>query len=398
MDIAVFGAGIAGLMSAITLQEQGHRCRVYERSRNAHDAGMGFILLPEGIRCLQSFGVEFAGDASGSPLHRYFCRDSRGQVVFQQAIPAGARGIRRRDLITALIRAVGDDGTLVYGKTLEHLELRDSSEVAAAGLKSATGSSRIEADLYIGAEGVNSRARQALFPDWPIAVDRVPEIVGLVRCDKATAWAAQNLNKFHAEEGGIALGVLPVGDDHIVWYVQFDSLRFPMSRAVIDGKGRAGAEARGDFVKKLVGGWAHPIPSLLEATDFSGVHLWRPVDTDLIPLFHRGNLALVGDAAHPLSPFTSQGVSTAIADAVALAVEIDGVKSTSDVERALARYSAERRKPCALHVAQGRELSERFLEPLSKNSGWLPIAVRIGARHRRSKRRRITAERFKNAG
>jgi len=46
MEIAIFGAGIAGLMSAITLRVQGHRCRIYERMRQGNETGMGFILMP----------------------------------------------------------------------------------------------------------------------------------------------------------------------------------------------------------------------------------------------------------------------------------------------------------------------------------------------------------------
>ena len=48
MDITVFGAGIAGLMTGIALRAQGHRCHIYERMRKDQDTGMGFILLPEG--------------------------------------------------------------------------------------------------------------------------------------------------------------------------------------------------------------------------------------------------------------------------------------------------------------------------------------------------------------
>lgn len=378
MEIAVFGAGIAGLMTALTLRERGHKCRVYERSRQAQDAGMGFILVPEGIESLQRFGVQLSGEV-GAPLKRYLCRTSTGQIVFQQALPAGTRGIRRRHLTAALMQAWGDEESVVFGGELANLEFSEDFHVEAAELRSHTSSSQVQADLYVGAEGVNSRARQALFPDWPTTSDRVPEMVGLVRCDKAVVWAEHNLNKFHADDGGIALGILPVDSDHVVWYLQFDALRFPMSRAVIDGYGHAGAEARRTFVEKLVGTWAHPIPALLSVTDFSRVHLWRPIDADLVPSFHRGNLVLVGDAAHPLSPFTSQGVSSAIADAVALAKHLDEAKAPDDLEHALAHYSAQRHEQCAPYLAKGRELTERFLEPLSERTAMLPIAIKISA-------------------
>jgi 2-polyprenyl-6-methoxyphenol hydroxylase-like FAD-dependent oxidoreductase len=379
MEVAVFGAGIAGLMSAITLRARGHKCSVYERSRQAQDAGMGFILVPEGIACLERFGVHLTGGVSGRLLERYLCRDSSGEIIFEQALPAGTRGVRRRDLTTALMRAFGEDESIFFGLELDDLEFDKDAEITAARLRSSAGKSEIVADLFVGAEGVNSRARQVLFPDWPTTADRVPEVVGLVRCDKAIDWAGHNLNKFHAEKGGLALGLLPVDEEHVVWYLQFDAQRFPMSRGMINASDRNCAAARRAFVEKLVGSWAHPIPSLLAATDFARVHLWRPIDADLIPRFHRRNLVLVGDAAHPLSPFTSQGVSSAIADAVVLARELDGRNAKAGLEQALERYSCERHAHCAPYVAKGRELMERFLGPLSIETAVLPIALRAPA-------------------
>jgi salicylate hydroxylase len=375
MDIAIFGAGIAGLMSAITLRAQGQCCRVYERSSLAQEAGMGFILVPEGIAALEKFGVNLAGEVSGTPLNRYRCRDSAGRIVYEQAMPAGSRGIRRRDLTTALMRAL-DGGEAVVFADFEGLDLGEDFHVSAAHLRGQGSSRVVIADLYVGAEGVNSRARHAIFPDWPVTPDQVPEFVGLVRCEKAASWAAHNLNKFHAAEGGIALGILPVDDEHVVWYLQFDSQRFPLTHEVMHGDPQALAQARRRFVEGLVGEWANPIPSLVAGTDFSQVHLWRPIETDLVPRFHRGNVVLVGDAAHPLSPFTSQGVSSAIADAIALAEEVDGAGSKDELIQSLERYSARRHAQCAPYVAQGRDLVQRFLEPLSEDNAVLPIATR----------------------
>jgi salicylate hydroxylase len=372
MEIAIFGAGIAGLMSAITLRARGHKCRIYERSPQAQDAGMGFIVVREAIEFLHGFGVDLEG--SGTPLRRFLCRDSDGRMLLEQTIPAGARGILRRDLIAALTRGLNGDKTVVFA-ALKELEFNADDLVASAQVSSSSGDERIRADLFVSAEGVNSCARQSLFPDWPVMPDQVPEIVGLVRCEKAVAWADHNLNKFHAKEGGVALGILPVDAQHVVWYLQFDSERFHLPVTATYGSGPPAAEARRAFVEALVGDWAHPVPSLLAATDFSRVHLWRPVETELIPQFHRANLILAGDAAHPLSPFTSQGVSSAIGDAVALAEALDVAgKGQSTLESALSVYSAERHAKCAPFVAKGRELRRDFLAPLGAKSLLLPIA------------------------
>lgn len=364
MNIGIFGAGVAGLTAGITLSAQGHHCRIYERTRLGHETGMGFILMPEGIDCLQSLGVKLSGEYSGAPLHRYCCRDSAGQVLYEQPLPAGARSMRRRDLVAALTRALPAGSAPVFDAELAGLDFDAAGNVASARLN--TGET-VKADLYISAEGIRSRARQALFPDWPSQQAQVLEIVGMVRCESTVCWASHTFNKFHAVNGGLAVGTLAVDAEHVIWYLQFDSKRFPPP----EENGKNLAEARCHFVQLLVGDWAEPIPHLLSITDFSRTHLWRPLDVDLVPEFHRGNLVLVGDAAHPLSPFTSQGVSSAISDAVALA---EALQAGPDLESSLSLYSQERRAQCAPYVAKGREITRHFISPQIGSTILLPIA------------------------
>jgi 2-polyprenyl-6-methoxyphenol hydroxylase-like FAD-dependent oxidoreductase len=362
VDAAIFGAGIAGLMAAITLRSSGHRSRIYERSRLNHESGMGFILVPECIEFLQSFGVAI----SGLPLERYCFRDAAGRILHEQTMPAGTRGIRRRDLMAALLCALPADEAPTFDAELNSLQLDAEGAVRKAHLRSGERTLSIQADLYVAADGIRSRGRQALFPGWPLAQAQVQEVVGLVRSSKTIRWAAANFNKFHAAGGGIAVGVLPVDAEHVIWYLQFDARRFPPPQE--------NAEACCDFVTRLVGDWADPIPHLLAHTDFSGAHLWLPVDADLVPRFNQGNLVLVGDAAHPLLPFTSQGVASAVADAVALA---NALNTASDITGALANYSIERHKKCSPFIVKGRELMRHFLEPQGAFTE-LPIAWSSG--------------------
>ena len=379
MDIAIFGAGIAGLMAGITLRAQGHRCHIYERARQGQETGMGFILMPEGVDCLQSFGVTLSGKYSGSSLRRYCCRNSSGHILYEQPLPPGTRSIRRQDLIAALMRALPSESVPLFDAELERLDFDTVGNVKQALLN--TGAT-VKAGLYVSAEGIHSRARRALFPGWPAPEAQVLEIVGRVRSKDTIRWADNNFNKFHATRGGIALGVLAVDAEDLVWYLQFDARLFPPPA---DDSANV-AQTRQAFVTNLVGDWAFPVPHLLELTDFSRTHLWRPLDSDLIPAFYRRNLVLIGDAAHPLSPFTSQGVSSAIADAVSLAKQLGGDKagadatvSAHDLESALARYSAERRKQCVPYVAKGRELTRHFLTPQMSGSVLMPIAESVHA-------------------
>jgi aspartate/methionine/tyrosine aminotransferase/2-polyprenyl-6-methoxyphenol hydroxylase-like FAD-dependent oxidoreductase len=332
--------------------------------RAGQDTGMGFILMPEGIDCLEGLGVKLNGEHSGAPLHRYLCRDSAGKVLYEQQLPAGARSMRRRDLIAALTCALPSHSSPVFDAELAGLDFDAAGNVGSARLNIGD---PLKSDLYISAEGIRSRARHALYPNWPSTPAQVLEIVGMSRCESTVCWASHTLNKFHAVDGGLALGTVAVDAEHVIWYLQFDSKRFPPPAE----NTKDGAEARRQFVEELVGHWAEPVPHLINITDFSRTYLWRPLDTDLVPQFHRGNLVLIGDAAHPLSPFTSQGVSSAIADAVALA---EALSAGADLEAGLSRYSEERRARCAPYVAKGREITRHFISPQIGSTMLLPIA------------------------
>ena len=84
---------------------------------------------------------------------------------------------------------------------------------------------------------------------------------------------------------------------------------------------------------------------------------------DLLPSFYRDNVVLIGDAAHTFLTFTSQGVNSALEDAVALtdALADHGLEASAD--RCLAGFDRERRGVLGKYIQSGRQLRERFLDP-----------------------------------
>jgi 2-polyprenyl-6-methoxyphenol hydroxylase-like FAD-dependent oxidoreductase len=360
MDIAIFGAGIAGLMAAITLHADGHRCRIFERQSQLPESGMGFILTQDGMNLLNQFHVPLDWNRAGMSLDRYYHRDTHGEVLGEEQMPDGAVGICRHDLVAALRAGVQGKVELSFGKAASKIELDERQFVRGVEINSGE---KVTADLYVGSDGVNSRARQALYPEWPAQPGRVMEVVGLSGSTRAIQWAGKNFNKFHAVAGSIAIGVLPVNGDQIVWYAQFDADTYKPPQL--------SATSMQSFVQQLVGDWADPIPEMLATTDFSRAHLWRTVDSDMIPSFNANNLVLCGDAAHPLLPFTSRGVSSALADAVVLARVL---RERRPLLQSLTAYSKERRGQCASYVSSGRDLMRKFLAPQNAANTFLPIA------------------------
>jgi 2-polyprenyl-6-methoxyphenol hydroxylase-like FAD-dependent oxidoreductase len=83
------------------------------------------------------------------------------------------------------------------------------------------------------------------------------------------------------------------------------------------------------------------------------------------PSMVRGNVALIGDAAHPLLPFTSQGANSALEDAALLAHALERSASEAQVEAAFERYNAARHAVMMRYVEAGRAIAASFVQPIT---------------------------------
>ena len=116
LDIAIAGAGPAGLAAALSLHRDGHRVRVFERFETAQPIGSGLILQPTGQAVLADLGLWRKMRELGQPLDRLIGHDAQsGRVVLDMryaALPAIGRGlgIHRTALCKVLHEAVIEAG------------------------------------------------------------------------------------------------------------------------------------------------------------------------------------------------------------------------------------------------------------------------------------------------
>jgi 2-polyprenyl-6-methoxyphenol hydroxylase-like FAD-dependent oxidoreductase len=96
-------------------------------------------------------------------------------------------------------------------------------------------------------------------------------------------------------------------------------------------------------LRELLDGYAEPVPALLDALeatgDGAGPHS-GPVEEVTLPVWSRGRVVLIGDAAHATSPNMAEGAAMALEDAIALAESIRDAATTAD---ALGTYETRRR-------------------------------------------------------
>lgn len=322
-SVVVVGGGIGGLAAAAGLHRRGWDVRVLEQAAEFTEIGAGISLWPNAFRALEVIGAQVADGKLGAVGG---LRDWRGRWIVRMdddptaaAHAAGAVVAHRADLLSALLAGVPAEcrqaGVRVSGVRLEGgraVVEHDRGEVAA--------------DLVVGADGLRSAVRAARWPParpprysgrsvWRMVLPRPPGL------DDVTTWA-------ETWGPGSVFGVFPMLGDRVYCY---GTATVPPGGASPDGEL---AELRRRF-----GDWCDPIPTVLAAAGEEQVLRNDVHYLPALPSYVSGPVALLGDAAHAMTPNLGQGGCQALEDAAVLALCLD----SGDLTEGLRRYDRLRR-------------------------------------------------------
>ncbi|TDR93089.1 FAD-dependent oxidoreductase [Enterovirga rhinocerotis] len=354
MRIAIVGAGIAGLTSALAFSGRGHEITLLERRTGFGETGAGIQLSPNATGILLSLGL-------GPALRRCACepdgmtiralRDGRriGGVAFgpsmRDRFGAPYLALSRSDLHTILLDAVRarPDILIRVGRGANAVSERDG--VAQIEGESAGGQQgSVVADLVIGADGVVSRMRASLGEDVPPAYSGFAAYRAVLPAEARPAG-------FGPDETGLWLGP----GAHVVHYPVAAGRQLNLVVVASRPKPSEGwsREASPDEVMAALAR-AHPDLRALagRAEAWSAWSLF----THTARRLGRGRVALVGDAAHPVLPFLAQGGGLAIEDAAHLAALVGS--DPAAVPDAVAAY-ARARLPRVRRVQQAARSNGR---------------------------------------
>ena len=322
----VIGAGIGGLAAAAGLCAAGWDVTACERAGSLEPVGVALALAPNGLRALDAIGAGDGLRALAVPQElgirrcdgRWLMRSTTGRMVSD----------RFGDPVILLPRAAVIDALAarVPGGVLSlATEVTSVESGGKAAARVATTAGELDADLVVAADGIGSASRSALFPGHPGL-----RYAGFTTWRLLTGPVTGQVPMAESWGRGTVFGVMPLSDGRVYCY----------AAAPADPGARAGDELA--ELVRLFGRWHEPIPGLLAIT--------RPQDVlrhDVaelaasLPSFHRGRVALLGDAAHPMTPNLGQGACQALEDAAVISWLAAGTGPDS-VTGMLARYTADR--------------------------------------------------------
>ncbi|WP_405358709.1 FAD-dependent monooxygenase [Kitasatospora sp. NBC_00085] len=334
----VVGGGIGGLAAAIGLRLAGWDVTVVERATELDDAGAGISLAANGLRALTTLGVGEAVEAASRRQYTGGTRTPSGRrlarmdgTALERELGAPIIGIPRAALHRILREALPAE-SLVIGAEVTAVEAAKPAIGATRPprIRVEYGGTALDADLVVAADGIGSRLRRRLFPDHPGPVYSGSTVLRAITERPVEGTTGDSIADFELTWGhGAEFGHIAFPDGRAEWHAVLTApagVRYPDPLAE---------------VRRRFAGWHEPIPALLAATRPEAV-LHHDVNELVTPLpsFTAGRVALLGDAAHAMTPHLGQGACQALEDAVTLAAAIG---SEPGVESALARYDAERR-------------------------------------------------------
>ncbi len=337
LDVLIAGGGIGGITLSLCLAQQGHRVSVFEQAVELAEIGAGIQLSPNCTRVLHSLGLEPALRACAFlPQGTQFRHWRSGDVITESTL--GDEVVERYGMPYYHIHR-GDLLQLLLGAARQHsnISLHTNTRVEgfqqdAQGVQLRLEHLRKEGDLLVGADGIHSSIRAALWGK------QAPQFTGNV------AWRA--LVPAQRMPPGLIRPMSTVwwgpGKHFVHYYVRRGELINCVCVVEKSGWEVESWTERGDYseLKADFAGWHEDIQQLIDHADKEALFKWALFDRAPMSRWGQGRVTLLGDACHPTLPFMAQGAAMAIEDA---AVLTGCLANAQDIPAALQRYEDLRR-------------------------------------------------------
>jgi 2-polyprenyl-6-methoxyphenol hydroxylase-like FAD-dependent oxidoreductase len=329
--VAIIGGGIGGVALAVAFLHRGIPFTIYERDNSFDARSQGYgLTLQQASKAIEAFGIDDLKESIISTRHVVHNTEGKimGEWGMRKWIHLGTRTapkrtnihISRQSLRLALLEQLGGEQAVQWGHQLIGFkDLEDKSVELHFNVNGEL--KKTKADVLVGADGIRSSVRKLLIGEEISPLRYLGCMVILGICPLAVLQDANqelldSATVFQTANGIDRIYVMPYSSDSVMW-----QLSFPISEEEAKELSAQGPEAlKEEACRRTL--WHNPVPQIVSATLASQVTGYPAYDRELLKSDMTetwGQVTLLGDAAHPMSPFKGQGANQALLDALVLA-------------------------------------------------------------------------------
>ncbi|RKR05724.1 2-polyprenyl-6-methoxyphenol hydroxylase-like FAD-dependent oxidoreductase [Flavobacterium sp. 90] len=375
--VAIIGGGIGGVALAVACLHRKIPFTIYERdtSFDARSQGYG-LTLQQASKAIEGLGVFSLKDRVISTRH--LVHTTEGKVIGEWGIRKWIQSdgktstkrsnmhIARQSLRLALLEQLGGHNAVQWGHQLvDYTKCEDES--IALNFQVDGEIKSVKTDLVVGADGIRSSIRNLLIGEESAPLRYLGCIVILGICPLNALENPDNslldsATVFQTANGNERIYIMPYKEDSVMW-----QLSFPMPEDEAKALSAKGTKALKEEACRRTQ-WHDPIPQILLATAEAQISGYPVYDRELLQpelLENAGSVTLIGDAAHPMSPFKGQGANQALLDALMLARGISkGCRPSSEWRKlgirknVLTEFEAEMLERSATKVKDSADAAE----------------------------------------
>ena len=323
MKAIVIGGGLAGLTTAIALDQRGIDFEVHEEAPELASVGAGIGLGPNAMHVFRDLGIDGEVRRRSAEVRRAGLYSKRGKPIRLVTYEAFMKGevmlggaIHRAELQNALLSRIEKHRIHLSKRFVSFQQDGNSVTACFEDGSSATG------DLLIGADGVHSMVRGQIHPQMPLRYSGQTCWRGVADIDLPHEFRNTLMELWGTGE---RMGFIEIGANRVYWFA-------------VALEPRGGRDRPGSVKEKLLrmfGDFAAPCRALIESTSEKLIIRSDLIDFKPLSAWYLGRACLIGDAAHATTPNLGQGGCQAVEDALALAICL---KKYPDLQTAFLRF------------------------------------------------------------